>query len=75
MTLDEFMAQHADYYIGAISLLPDDLPDGAWMQIRIETIEFLSQPENLRHLATGSREGFQFDSYDIFHWLGVRGLV
>ena len=63
------MAIHADYYRGGIQDLPDDVPDGAWFQMRIDAIEFLSEPENLRMVVPLGTPSIELDAHDIFMWL------
>lgn len=69
MTLEKFMRIYKDYYLGGLSILPDDLPDGAWFQIRLDTVEYLSEPENLRHVAPVGTGDFNFTAENILHWL------
>ncbi len=75
MNLHQFMTLQKDYYIGGLSVLPDDVPDGAWYQMRIDTIEYLSEPENLRMVCPQGTPRLQFDANDILIYLLEKELI
>jgi len=66
MSIDEFINEQKDYLLGGLSILPDNVPDGAWLQLRVDTVEYLCEPENLIMVSeyTNGRD-FNFDSHDI----------
>jgi len=39
MTLTDFVKQSKDYWEGAFSFIDDNMPDGAWLQMHIDTVE------------------------------------
>ena len=75
MELSDFMQANEDYYLGGLSVLTDDVSEGALHQMRIDTIEYLSEPENLRMIAPPGTPALDFDAHDILNWLLIKGKL
>jgi len=65
MTIDKFLEASKDYWKGVFSMVDDDLPDGAYMQVRVDMAE--SQLDDCCEMLNLKRPA-NIDGHDIaFH--------